>query len=499
MKSVFKRIEFPELVIGLVAPIGTDITITQASLKNYLEDAKYKVEEIQVTDLYKDFTPIIKPIPPLRTSPLLKRYDTYIKYGNRIRKRTSNDSALAVATIREIMRRRLDYSQNVTERFSKVAYIIRQFKRKEEVDLMRSVYGRIFFQISVYSRRGVRVDNLSRRFAEDKKIGDRRPFIAKAEKLVQRDEEEVNSLHGQRVGKVFHDADFVVNADIFDNPAEKQVQRFLDLLFSANYVTPTKAEYGMYAAKSAALRTSDLSRQVGAAIFSKNAEIISLGSNEVPKAGGGTYWPEDGYDAREFRFKHDSNDRRKRELLDEILKIVNRPIKKLKASKRLQLLDSGFMDALEYGRVIHAEMSAIVDGARNKGRMKDSVMYVTTFPCHMCAKHIVASGIEEVVFLEPYPKSLASRLHQDSITFENADRGLYSNFGSVRFTHFFGITPRRYRELFERAKRKNKNGDFEPFISGKKRPNIDLKSPFYAQLEDTVISDAIEVISNMIK
>jgi deoxycytidylate deaminase len=47
-------------------------------------------------------------------------------------------------------------------------------------------------------------------------------------------------------------------------------------------------EYGLFLAKAAALRTLDLSRQVGAAIFSDKGEIIALGANEVPKAGGGT-------------------------------------------------------------------------------------------------------------------------------------------------------------------------------------------------------------------
>ncbi|MDN3612645.1 hypothetical protein QWZ16_23945 [Vibrio ostreicida] len=29
---------------------------------------------------------------------------------------------------------------------------------------------------------------------------------------------------------------------------------------------------------------------------------------------------------------------------------------------------------------------------------------VRLFPCHNCAKHIVASGIKRVVYVEPYPK-----------------------------------------------------------------------------------------------
>ena len=43
-------------------------------------------------------------------------------------------------------------------------------------------------------------------------------------------------------------------------------------------------------------------------------------------------------------------------------------------------------------------------------------MYVTTFPCHNCAKHIIAAGLERVVYLEPYPKSRAKTLYDEDIT-----------------------------------------------------------------------------------
>ena len=76
----------------------------------------------------------------------------------------------------------------------------------------------------------------------------------------------------------------------------------------------------MYAAKSAALRSLDLSRQVGAAIFTPNSEIIAIGCNEVPKAGGGTYWTKDTDDARDYTLEHDENDRMRRVLLADVVR-----------------------------------------------------------------------------------------------------------------------------------------------------------------------------------
>ncbi|MCY1291089.1 tRNA-specific adenosine deaminase [compost metagenome] len=244
----------------------------------------------------------------------------------------------------------------------------------------------------------------------------------------------------------------------------------------------------MYLAHSAALRSLDLSRQVGAAIFRKTGEIASLGANEVPKAGGGTYWADDPYDAREYKLGADSNDTRKDELLDEVVQIAAHD-QRLSDSQRRKLEKSQFMDALEYGRIVHAEMSALSDAARLGISVQDATLYCTTFPCHMCAKHIVASGIAKVVFLEPYPKSLTSDLHSDSVKIEGMSRGAYGRFPSVEFVPFFGITPRRYREFFSRTKRKS-GAVFEAYKDDTPRAMVRESSASYLEME----SAAIEVL-----
>ena len=150
------------------------------------------------------------------------------------------------------------------------------------------------------------------------------------------------------------------------------------------------------------------------------------------------------------------------------------------------------MDALEYGRVVHAEMGALSDAARLGHTVKDGVLFCTTFPCHMCAKHIVAAGIAKVIFLEPYPKSLATDLHSDSILVEGGDRGRYQRFPAVEFEHFYGVSPRRYREVFERLKRKNdEDGKLLEYKGGEACPIIDIKYPFYANLEAYVTNLAM--------
>lgn len=500
MATAISNIAFPELLLGFVSAIGVDLKPTIAAFRNYFEQEGYTVIEIKVTDAFHLLKDVIRPKKALVPAPLKDRYATHIAYGNQLRGFFDDDSVLAALAVGQVVREREKKKKKTDlELFSKTVYLIHQFKRREEIELLRSVYGRLFFQVSAYSRRGARVDYLSRKFSENRNFAEPNQYRSEAEALVQKDENEIDADHGQRVGKIFHDADFIVNIDLNTPSVASQVDRFCELIFGSNSISPTKFEYGMFLAKAAALRTVDLSRQVGAAIFSHAGEIISLGSNEVPKAGGGTYWSDDEFDDREYVRGHDSNDKRKQEILFGILEAIDPKADKIASLKKKEIMESQFMDALEYGRIVHAEMSAILDAARNGHAIRNSILYSTTFPCHMCAKHIVASGIGKVVFLEPYPKSLASDLHSDSIEIESSDRGQYSSFPSVRFEHFFGVTPRRYRDLFERAKRKSTTGEFQQYRNGLKRPFVDIKAPFYYELEKYVIRSTIEDLTRRVK
>ena len=57
--------------------------------------------------------------------------------------------------------------------------------------------------------------------------------------------------------------------------------------------------------------------------------------------------------------------------------------------------------------MVHAEMEALLSCARSGVSPVGGTLYSTTFPCHNCAKHIVAAGLRRVVYVEPYPKSRA--------------------------------------------------------------------------------------------
>ena len=160
-----------------------------------------------------------------------------------------------------------------------------------------------------------------------------------------------------------------------------------------------------------------------------------------------------------FRFQpsasargEDSNKRAQLQIIEDILSECEREqidesvIDKMKAI----LEESDITQLTEFGRVVHAEMEALLSCARKGLSTRKATIYCTTFPCHNCAKHIIAAGIERVVFVEPYLKSKAKTHHDEIIKIEYpAPAGKPINgTEEVRFEPFFGVGPRRFFDLF---------------------------------------------------
>ena len=108
---------------------------------------------------------------------------------------------------------------------------------------------------------------------------------------------------------------------------------------------------------------------------------------------------------------------------------------------------SRFSDITEFGRAVHAEMDALTTAARLGHRVDGCTLVTTTYPCHNCARHLIAAGIRRLVFVHPYAKSLARELHRDSIVIEPESRGGRSD--RMVFEQFVGVAPRSYPQYFD--------------------------------------------------
>lgn len=455
----FKTTTNKEIFIGLIAPIGVNLNAVYAGIERSLKAVNYNSELIRLTANLSGNTN--------ENQEMFSRYKALISEGNELRKKTVPD-VFSYLAIQEIYKRRKSKKWLVSDRR---ASIIRQLKRPEEVELLRHVYGTNIIFVSCYAPRPVRVKYFADQFISESRARSRTLCESMALDLIAQDEFEADNPDGQRLLDTYAKADFVLDCSS-PQALTASSDRFIEAFFGYPFISPTLDEYGANMAHSASLRSVDLSRQVGAAIFHHTGEVISLGCNEVPKYGGGTYWTSDENDARDFRIGHDSNAKIKDD-------IVSDTLSKLKAAGWTppqnddeKALNGGMIrDLLEFGRVIHAEMNAICDASRFGRPTFGGTLYCTTLPCHMCSRHIVASGISRVIYLEPYHKSLARELYPDSIAF---DDGIDPPVGRVHFASFTGVTPQAFPTVFSKGKRKDKLGqaqvwtqiDADPVVLG---------------------------------
>lgn len=438
-------IALPELIFGLVGPIGVNLNSVQDALIQSLKNVDYDYHTIHITKVLEEF---------LGGEDILggATYDTElhkkIELANKFREKYKNNNALAALSVSYIKNyRKVNLPDTENELpVNRMAYIIRQFKNTEEVLLMRKIYGKKFIQISIQSEIDDRIKFLEDRISSEKTDANPNQCKSLAYDLFSLDANEKENEYGQRLEKVFHMGDVFIDAG--DQKRIKyNIDRFINSFFGDNSISPSKDEYGSYIAFSASYRSIDLSRQVGAAIFSAEGEIISLGSNEVPKFGGGTYWGDDQKKYRDFDIGAEKNKIEKEKISNDILRSLKSKLNiTLRGEDGQKASDTDIIEAIsksllsditEYGRMVHAEMNAICDAAKQGRQIKGATIYVTTFPCHNCAKHIVASGIERVVFIEPYPKSRAVDSHYDSMTLKK------ETLSRVVLEHFFrNITPK---------------------------------------------------------
>ncbi|HXA79209.1 MAG TPA: anti-phage dCTP deaminase [Candidatus Acidoferrales bacterium] len=485
----------PELFLGFAAAVGTDLERVIAKFNEALERVRYRTFTIRLAGLMKEL-PFLAP--NLILEPVDEYIDSHMTQGNELRKTTGRNDALAILGIGEIQKIRQESRAERGEILERSAYILRSLKHPDEVETLRTIYGRAFYLIAAYAPHDQRRDYLAQRIARSRNDTPMNKYYADAERLILRDQEELGLTHGQNLRGTYHRADVFVDTTN-EEMLTKSVSRFVELIFGNTLHTPTRGEYGMFHAKAAALRSAELGRQVGAAISRDSGDILAVGTNEVPRAGGGLYWCEDKPDMREFVLGRDSNDEHKRNLIADTLMRLQQagwlaPAKsKTKGGDLVKDALAGDMPALskqslirnviEYGRAVHAEMAAIVDAARQGVSIAECNMYVTAFPCHLCARHIVAAGIHRVLYIEPYPKSLAAELYPDSIRVESVSIGD----NQVSFEPFVGVAPRQYMYLFEASARKDRDGNAILFDSNKAQMRYRASERIYLEEEDLAL------------
>ena len=64
----------------------------------------------------------------------------------------------------------------------------------------------------------------------------------------------------------------------------------------------------------------------------------------------------------------------------------------------------------ELCRAVHAEQNAIIQAALSGVSIEGAEIYVTLFPCAVCAKSLINAGVKRIVYVEGYPDKLSEQL-----------------------------------------------------------------------------------------
>lgn len=355
-------------------------------------------------------------------------------------------------------------------------FVIDAFRNPAEVEFFRRRYDQ-FYLVSLYANKSIRAKRFDKQLKENYiPVIDDEYFANERFKWIdEKDWGEGNRIretHKQNVARCCYLSDIAVNNDEnlyeFDINLFKKFLKYLALIISPGCIQPTKEETFMNLAYSLSLRSSCISRQVGAVITDKDGYVLGQGWNDVGHGQIGCgllcksdYTNEDSYfcsdiyntyinkeslsecgikdeeDAICFKdlLSQSKISKKLRSIIYKGLpdmlsnKISNVLSGRLPNNEVMELIeeitnhcdDSDLINdiasyitsnlkvkRLEYCRALHAEENALLQVASRGGNgVFNGVIYTTTYPCELCAKKIYQSGIRKIYYTEPYPNSIS--------------------------------------------------------------------------------------------
>lgn len=522
-----RRALLGEIYFATVRAIGTPLKGTVVEpLESALNGVNFHYSEQKLSERFADLNPLddvlSKTIPRGEADPA-QRYQFLMDAGDYLRELTGSSDALLIESIRHLREQGRDRAHTEANQNARrgVAFHFRNLMHPAEAEKLRRLYRRQLFVISVFSSEDERRKHLSKVLAGDDGQQEREQdhivslLMSREQGHVRTTSDYDRQLVAKRqyrlnIGRTFEHGDLFVDIQAPDQ-TRSQIARFVELIFGHPFHTPTPDEIGMADAFSAALQSGNLARQVGAAICTEDGDLVTTGTNDVPRPMGGVYRSTDVPDNRDWNrsagWGRDPSDSTRRHILTDLLKrMIADPVWLVSLDKHIGaqsdeapgaskgagetlsdllrtedarlrfqerncldeltdaliaspvIRDSQFFDVIEYGRTLHAEMDAITSAARKGIPVKGSTLYCTTFPCHECARLIISSGIRRVIYIEPYLKSRVAELYESEVRFTSlAHSRTKPVLDKVDFVPYVGISPRRFQELFSWVPRKSED------------------------------------------
>lgn len=237
----------PEIVIGLVGALGTDLAKVEKALSHALLLVGYSHRTVPVSErITSAYEELGLPELPEAVTPL----DRLMELGDTLRRHHDDGAVAAAIAVSAISEQRFDELGEATrdgiERDS-VATILRQLKHPDEVHLLRSVYGPRFVLLGAWSPKDERTAATVLRLRKMVPNKDQSWYDQQVPRLMSRDENDGSQPLGQRVRDTFELADAYVALKT-GHPITEEIGRIVRLLFGAPFETPTRDEQAMFQA-----------------------------------------------------------------------------------------------------------------------------------------------------------------------------------------------------------------------------------------------------------
>ncbi len=424
------------IVLGLTGPFGAGCTnIADDLVEHSKEDSKWR--KYSLSEVMREIAPSF--VDGLDREKLysLKHRSYQQSVGNKIREKS-------LFAIPEKLVEKIQTDEESDKSLGGNDIVIDSIRNPSEINYLRGRYTR-FFLMAVFAPSASRWERIKSLY------GERQGEFIRDD---AQDSGETEPVYGQKVQLCVDRSDILIsNERQFNEPRIKEelqinVGSYIELMKKPGARGPHQWELNMGQAYQASLMSTCCKRRVGAIVARDEAPkegsrsyVIASGYNEVPPRvrscdqRGGTTKPEYCY-----------KDEKVKEALIEEYKHCPRCGNELQFPEAFTLpfiCDCGARIGKDFipGRVldlciaVHAEEAAILQASRfGSTQIEGSTLYTTTFPCRLCSKMIVHTGIKRVVFAEPYPEDEAINILAEA---------------KVPTELFEGVKGRAYHRLFE--------------------------------------------------
>lgn len=327
------------------------------------------------------------------------------EFGNELRKNEP-----------DILAKKID--EEIISKNSEQNIVIESIRNPAEISFFRDKYPE-FILIGIFAEYDVRWNRVKNTYNNSKDAFDSDE---------KRDQGKSQPRYGQRISDCFFESDLILSNNEHINAVKhndkygemkSKIDAYLNSLDEPISSNPTLVETLMAAAYTSGRRSKCIKRKVGAVITDKYDRIISSGFNGVPRS------LKECISNTGECYRDIERERLASEISNE-LSFSDTELAKNTIKQKVKLL--------EKCRALHGEENAIMSLVGRGVDLTDSTIYVTTYPCNLCANKIVQAGISKVIYFEPYPVEEAKQIFKDA---------------NVETESFEGVTFRAFFKFFK--------------------------------------------------